>query len=435
MASRFESGWGYQLIECGMKPIDIGIIGCGTAGAAAALFLSRAGHKVTVYERVPNPGPVGAGVMLQPTGQVALERLGLREAVTARCNEIARMSCQTDRGRKLFELRYNDVPGDHVGYGLHRGLLFEHLFRAVRSASLDLRLGVVIEDLAPTTNGQDQWFVTAERERLGPHTLCVVADGARSQLRDDTTIRKHVRPYTWGALWFVGDDPDGRYSGELYQVVRGTQRMVGLLPTGLGPGEGPAQEKVSLFYSLRGDQLDAWRHAGIDAWKREVRALAPHAGPVLDQIESADQVLFARYHDVAMYPWTTDRVVYLGDAGHAMSPQLGQGANLALWDAMELEIALSSHDTLATALAAYSRARRSHLGFYQIATRYLTPFFQSDLSPLGWMRDIGFPIATRIPFFRRLMVKSMCGLAQGLGLGAPIALPAAAPPPQLGPAS
>jgi 2-polyprenyl-6-methoxyphenol hydroxylase-like FAD-dependent oxidoreductase len=416
-----------------MESIDVGIIGCGTAGAAAALFLARAGHRVTVYERVPEPGPVGAGVMLQPTGQAVLARLGLREAVVARGSPITGMSCHTDRGRRLFKLRYDDTPGGHIGYGLHRGVLFEHLFSAVQKAPLTLRLGVAVEDLAPAGGHRGQWFVTPGGEQLGPHALCVVADGARSHLRDDTAIRKRVRAYTWGALWFVGDDLDGRYAGELHQVVRGTRRMVGLLPSGLGPGHGLATQKVSLFYSLRADRIDAWRAAGIEAWKDEVRALAPHAAPVLDHIRSADQVLFARYHDVAMYPWAQGGVVYLGDAGHAMSPQLGQGANLALWDAMELERALSTNDTLEEALAAYSRARRPHLGFYQLATRWLTPFFQSDLAWLGWLRDAGFPIASRIPFMRRLMVKSMCGLAKNLGLGAPLALPPAEPRPALNP--
>jgi 2-polyprenyl-6-methoxyphenol hydroxylase-like FAD-dependent oxidoreductase len=412
--------------------LDIGIIGCGTAGSAAALFLSRAGHRVTVYERVPDPGPVGAGVMLQPTGQAVLGRLGLREAVIARCTPIKSLLCHTSGGRALLDLHYDDVPGHHVGYGLHRGVLFEHLFRAVRAADVTLRLGVAIEDLAPTEDGRGQWFVTPEGERLGPHTLCVVADGARSHLRDDTTIRKRVRAYPWGALWFVAEDPEGRYRGALRQVVRGTQQMIGLLPTGLGPGEGPASDKVSLFYSLRADRVDAWRAAGLGAWKRQVEADAPQTGPVLAQIRSVDQVLFARYHDVTMYPWHTDRVVYLGDAAHAMSPQLGQGANLALWDAMVLADALALHESLPEALDAYSRARRPHLGFYQLATRWLTPFFQSDMRPLGWLRDLAFPVAMRLPFARRLMVRSMCGIAQGLGIGAPVALPAPAEVPLLG---
>jgi len=406
----------------GMKSIDIGIIGCGTAGSAAALFFSRAGHKVTVYERVPDPGPVGAGVMLQPTGQAVLSLLGLDEAVIARCSKITRLICRDHRGRSLFDLHYHDVPGEHVGYGLHRGVLFEHLFQAVKEANVDLRLGVAIEDLADAGK-RGSYFVTPEGERLGPHELCVVADGARSHLRDDTRIGKSVRPYPWGALWFVGDDKEGRYRGELCQTLRDTRRMIGLLPTGLGPGAGEGTDKVSLFYSLPESGLEPWREGGLEVWKEDVRSLVPAAEPVLCQIESMEQILFARYHDVSMYPWNDDKVVYLGDAAHAMSPQLGQGANLALWDAMVLADSIAESHSLAPALYAYSRARRPHLDYYQFVTRWITPFFQSDYVPLGWLRDVGFPIAMSLPFVRRVMVQSMCGTAQGFGLGKPIALP------------
>lgn len=413
-----------------MQSIDIGIIGCGTAGSAAALFLSRAGHRVTVYERVADPGPVGAGVMLQPPGQAVLALLGLKEAVLARCTPITQLVCR-NQSRTLFDLHYDDIPGGHVGYGLHRGVLFEHLFRAVRAANVDLRLGVAIEDLADAGDGKSH-FVTPEGKRFGPHALCIVADGARSHLRDDTAIRKRVRVYPWGALWFVAEDPDALCRGKLDQVVRGTRRMVGLLPTGFGPGDGPPKDKVSLFYSLPEAGVDAWRKAGLEPWKKEIRELAPRAAPVLDQIHDVDEVLFARYHDVSMYPWHTDRVVYIGDAAHAMSPQLGQGANLALYDAMVLADAIASHEVLPDALDAYSRARRSHLGFYQFATRWTTPFFQSDHVPLGWLRDVGFPIAMKLGFAKRLMVRSMCGVAQGIGLGAPLSLPSPTEAPRLG---
>jgi 2-polyprenyl-6-methoxyphenol hydroxylase-like FAD-dependent oxidoreductase len=319
-------------------------------------------------------------------------------------------------------LRYGDIPGEHVGYGLHRGVLFEHLFRAVQAADVSLRLGVAIEDLADAGEGRGSYFVTPDGKRFGPHQLCIVADGAKSHLRDDTAIRKTIRPYPWGALWFVADDPKRQFRGELSQVVRGARRMMGLLPTGFGPGNGTT-DKVSLFYSLPAARVSAWREAGLDPWKREVLSLDPRAESVLDQIHSVDDILFAQYHDVSMYPWNNDRVVYLGDAAHAMSPQLGQGANLALWDAMVLAEALAAHDVVPEALDAYSRLRRPHLGYYQFVTRWVTPFFQSNATPLGWLRDIGFPIAMKFPFMRRMMVKSMCGIAQGLGIGETLALP------------
>lgn len=407
-----------------MDPLDIGIIGCGTAGGAAALLLSRAGHRVTVYERVPEPGPVGAGIMLQPTGQAVLARLGLLDPVLARAAPIDHLRCVTRGGRTLFRIGYADLPGALRGYGLHRGVLFEHLYRAVRAAPISLRLGVEIQDLA--RGGGALRFVTPGGERLGPHQLCVVADGARSQLRDDGAARPRSVPYPFGALWFVADDPGQRYRGELYQVVHGTRRMIGLLPTGRGPGDGADPHRVSLFYSLRADQLDAWRARGLAPWKEEIRAIAPEAAPVLDQIHDPEAVLFARYFDVTMAAWHGDRVVYLGDAAHAMSPQLGQGANLALFDALILSECLAGAADLPAALAAYTTARRRHLSFYQYATRWLTPFFQSDLTPLGWLRDLFMPLCAALPPLRRLMVRSMSGLSLGLGLGAPLALPAPA---------
>lgn len=406
------------------RPLDVGVIGCGTAGAAAALLLCRAGHKVTVYERVERPNAVGAGIMLQPTGQAVLASLGLLDGVLARAEALGSLRCETLARRQLFKLKYGALPGGHRGYGLHRGALFERLFAAVRSCGVTLETAAEVADLQATDDNAGLWFVQPDRTRLGPHELCVVADGSRSRLRDDTTIRKAVRPYPWGAVWCVLDDPDGRFVGGLHQVLEGTRRMVGALPSGLGPGDAPGPRKVSVFYSIRHDRAEAWKARGLEPCKRELREFIPALDGVLDGLVDPAQLVFTRYQDVAMYPWNTDRVVYLGDAAHAMSPQLGQGANLALMDAHVLAHALEAEDELAAGLARYSRTRRSNLAFYSFATRWLTPWFQSDHTPLGWLRDLGFPLAMRVPGVERLMVKVMAGLAQGTGLGPPLALPA-----------
>jgi 2-polyprenyl-6-methoxyphenol hydroxylase-like FAD-dependent oxidoreductase len=258
------------------------------------------------------------------------------------------------------------------------------------------------------------FVIDHENERHGPHDLIVVADGARSALRNDPGVSKTVAEYPWGALWYVAEDRDKRFHTELYQVVDGNQRMLGLLPTGVGPSANAKTPLVSIFWSIRGDRVAAWRATGIDAWKEEVLALVPHADTLLASIARHDDLLFATYHDVVMSRWNTHDVVYLGDAAHAMSPQLGQGCNLALYDAYTLAACIDEHHEVPAALSAYSAARTDHLRIYQLATRWLTPFFQSDAAILGWIRDVGMGSASRLPFVARAMSASMSGILTGI---------------------
>jgi 2-polyprenyl-6-methoxyphenol hydroxylase-like FAD-dependent oxidoreductase len=413
-----------------MRALDVGVIGCGTAGSAAALFLARAGHAVTVYERVADAGPVGAGITIQPTGLHVLYRLGAYDEIVSRGARIERLLCETREGKPLVDLSYARAGEGLFGLGLHRGALFEALLRAVRrEPGIELRGGVEIVDLARTGRSATSWLVDVDGARHGPHELVVVADGARSQLRDDTSTSKRVERYPWGAMWFVAKDDRGGGEGRtrlLHQRVDGNHTMLGLLPTGYGPtARGSTDPLVSLFWSLRGDRVDELRRRGLAAWKSEVLALEPSAEPVVAQIEDVDQLLFAAYHDVVMHRWSTRNVVYLGDAAHATSPQLGQGCNLALWDAMCLGDALLEEPRdVAVALDRYSRARRDHLGFYQVATRWLTPLFQGDEPALGVLRDLTMPILGKIGFTNRIMTFAMLGVMDGFfGRTLPLELP------------
>ena len=96
------------------------------------------------------------------------------------------------------------------------------------------------------------------------------------------------------------------------------------------------------------------------------------------------------------------------------SPQLGQGANLALIDAAVLADCLREEPSLAAALAAYAEQRRAHTRFYSYASRWLTPFFQSDSRVAALVRDLTFPIAGKVPYVRREMVRTLCGMKTGL---------------------
>ncbi len=425
--------------------LDVGVVGGGTAGAATALFLSRAGHRVTVYECVPDPKPVGAGIILQPTGQAVLARLGLDSVVRAKTARIDELLCLTATGRTVVKLRYDELGRpDLFGLGTHRGVLFETLFEAAR-AECEVRCGVSIDSLSrerrrtsrgvrPTVDDERIFLVDDGGRRHGPHDMIVVADGAKSRLRDDVPIPMRVRPYEWGAIWFLARDRERLFRDQLLQIVRSNARMLGFLPTGLGPGLPSAQVEpvTSVYWSVRGDLVASLRRAGAKAWKDDVRALltgaiAEKADALLEQITDMDQLLYAQYHDVEMRSWAHERVVFLGDAAHATSPQLGQGCNLALVDALVLAECVHAfvrdRSGIDRALDAYSARRARHLGVYQQATRWLTPFFQGDIDALAELRDVFMPLSMKLPFARKMMAQSMAGML-GSWLGAEHPLPA-----------
>jgi len=108
-----------------------------------------------------------------------------------------------------------------------------------------------------------------------------------------------------------------------------------------------------------------------------------------------------------------DRVVFLGDAAHAMSPQLGQGANMALLDAQALAMALQREADIDAALATYTRARRAHVPIYQFISRWLTPLFQSDHDLVARGRDAFFGPLGRAPILRGEMLKVLAGVKCG----------------------
>src|SRR5262249_963619 len=154
---------------------------------------------------------------------------------------------------------------------------------------------------------------------------------------------------------------------------------------------------VSVYWSLRGDRLRDVRRGGLAKWKEEVLRVSDRAAPFLEQLHDPEQILFASYGDIRMSSWHEEGIVFLGDAAHAMSPQLAQGRNLGVVDGVVLAECLHVHRRVPAALAAYDQRRRRHLATYQLATRWLTPFFQGDVGLLSIVRDLGFPVACAVP--------------------------------------
>ena len=382
------------------QPLNVAIIGAGFAGLASATLLARAGHHVEVFEKFATPQAVGAGILIQPTGLGAMHTLGIADEVLAHGAKVDLLYGVNPRGRRVIDIAYDRWKPGSYGLGLHRGVLFNALWKAAANAGVRVHMGHDVQQLAG--------LQTIESK---PFDLKVIADGARSALRAQTGLAFKDHLYPWGAVWAVLPDPERKYGKTLWQWYRAAGQMLGIMPTGLAPGSD--MPVVSIFWSLRADRYPAWQSAGLQAWKDEVLALNPGCAELLAQITSQDQLTWARYHDVVMPQFHTTDTVVIGDAAHATSPQLGQGTNLALLDAVALAGSMAQHDTVLEALKNYTRARRQHVHFYSQASRLLTPLFQSDLRMLPWLRDVFLAQSARWPVLSGVNLQTLVGVRKG----------------------
>jgi 2-polyprenyl-6-methoxyphenol hydroxylase-like FAD-dependent oxidoreductase len=108
----------------------------------------------------------------------------------------------------------------------------------------------------------------------------------------------------------------------------------------------------------------------------------------------------------------------IGDAGHPMSPHLGQGINLALVDAWQLREAVTTTTAAAAAVSRYAAARRRQIAYYGAVTLALTPFFQSDGRIKGLGRDAVLPYLPRVSGVRTRMLGTLAGVTYSGGLDA-----------------
>ena len=378
-----------------MTPRRIAVAGCGIAGLSAALLLHRDGHDVTLFERFEAPRPLGSGLMIQPTGLAVLDKLGLAEAVVDRGARIDRLFGEAGgTGRTVLDVRYAALTGERFGVGIHRASLFDVLHATVIGA------GIAVKGDRTVAAADDGRLTFADGSTAGPFDLIVDALGARSTLAGEPG-----RPLAYGALWASLPWVDGVDPRALQQRYRAASVMAGVLPTGGG--------QAAFFWSLRADRLDAWRAAGLDAWKAEITALWPATAPLLDAVRDADQLTFARYAHRTLTRPAGRRLIHIGDAWHATSPQLGQGANMALLDAWALAKALRETDTVDDAIPRAVGLRQRHVRLYQAMSAVFTPVYQSDSRVLPAVRDwlVG-PLSKLWPA-TRIQAAMVSGLAGG----------------------
>jgi 2-polyprenyl-6-methoxyphenol hydroxylase-like FAD-dependent oxidoreductase len=390
-----------------MKKLQIAIIGAGSAGLAAALYLKRADHDVTLFERFASPSPVGSGLILQPTGLTVLDDLGLFQAIELLGNRIDRLyGADTHSGRAVLDVWYSALKGGRHGIAIHRAALFNVLYDAVLREGVDIETDVDIISLE--NDASSAWLFTGSGRRIGPFDLVVDASGSRSKIRRFACKSREPEPLAYGAYWAsLNWHADGFDEHSLLQRYHKAGVMIGVLPMGRASIDGP--NTAAFFWSCKPDDEAKLHKAGITQWKDRVLSFWPECSVYLDQIGSFEDMTLARYGHHTLPMPVGRHLSIIGDAAHSTSPQLGQGANMALLDAKALAHALTSSSDLNSALSLYVSSRRAHIRGFQALSRAFTPFYQSDSKILPFIRDRLVSTISRIPPAPQLLAAMVAG--------------------------
>ncbi len=382
--------------------MKIAIIGCGIAGLAVANFLARDDNSVTIFEQFEKQRPVGSGLVIQPVGLRILEKLSAAsDALEKGAPGYTMLGIETEHKRKILDVSYGPKGGANFGLGIHRASLFDALLKACARYEIHI---VPSHHLTEShIKDQYRYLTFSNGKTKGPYDLVIDTSGANSII---SPLKARILPY--GALWGTVDwaaNTPLKYN-RLEQRYRQARNMVGILPIGCLPDDNT--RKATLFWSLSAQDHDKWVNTPLEAWKDQVLGMWPEIQPFLDQIEKHDDMTMARYSHGTLYKPYSERLVHIGDAAHRASPQLGQGANMALLDAYALAQCIK-HYPLDQALKTYVKSRKLHTLLYQSMSWAFTPMYQSNSRVLPLLRDRVFAPISTIPPVQKLLTSLVKG--------------------------
>jgi 2-polyprenyl-6-methoxyphenol hydroxylase-like FAD-dependent oxidoreductase len=335
------------------------IIGAGIAGPVTAILLRKAGIDAQVFEAWPYSAGIGGGLQIAPNGMHVLDAIGLAEEMISRGSIAESFDFHSQGGARLGSINHNMRRRfGQPAVNMRRAALNQAIVNKAWCCSVELffekRL-VGIEDRA------DQPVIAHFADGSSAEgDFLIGADGVHS------AVRAHVvpdgpRPFDTGLIGFGGFVPRSLLEDTpVGQRVETTFGQSGFFGYGFCS---PDPDSGAMWWSTQpanGVDAAAFRARSQDAIKRHL--INFHAGwhdPIPQLLEAAEDIVVTATLDVATLPtWWRGRALLIGDAAHATSPHAGQGASLALEDALRLSRLMQDGRELAATFAAFEAERR-----------------------------------------------------------------------------
>jgi 2-polyprenyl-6-methoxyphenol hydroxylase-like FAD-dependent oxidoreductase len=364
------------------------IVGGGFSGLAAAGALAQKGWSVRLHERSPELRPTGAGIYIYENGLRVLEKLGAYDEAVKGAPFAHTREMRDEQNRVLSVHRWD--PSKRV-FSVVRQRVINAMADEAKKNGVEIVLGS--EAVAATPDGE---LVMADGRRLKAD-LVVAGDGINSKIRDSLDLVAKRRPLPDGAVRIMiertHEERAASDGGTTIENWSGSRRIL-YTPVS-------ETEVYIALTMLHSDEVG--RRVPIDraSWKQSF----PHLSDLIDRF--VDNGQYGRFEYIRLKSWSAGRVVILGDAAHALPPNIGQGAGCSMMNALSLAYYLDREKDMAAALKTWETSERpmtEHTQrisvFLGMPTTWPTPLRRAFLTIAGkskWMVAQRTKTARHIP--------------------------------------
>jgi 2-polyprenyl-6-methoxyphenol hydroxylase-like FAD-dependent oxidoreductase len=340
-----------------------------------AAILQKFGIKAHIIEKQAKFSPRGTGILLNYRAVTSLKEVGLDEGVLKSAQEIKGALVQDQRGQRLAKLDFSALA---ERYGETVSLPQNELLQALSCnlASSEIWLNTTIQELRQDRKSVRVVFSDNSEEH---YFLVVGADGLHSRLRK--YVFKRARPlYAGYACWrFMAKKVPG-LQNDVAQEYWGRGKRFGIVPL-----RNNSVWCYALFtYPKRLLKLKEDR---VESLRAQFGEFGGTVSCLLDQVSNNEDLLLDPIEEVRLRNWVKNRVVLIGDAAHALTPNLGQGAALAIEDAIQLSQHLNFGTNLKSGLRRFNTIQGAKAGAIQSNARRLGRFIQFNIPILCVLRN------------------------------------------------
>jgi len=355
------------------------IVGGGIGGLSLARELSIRGLAVTVLERAPQLNPVGAGIIMNPNAMRVLERNGLADVLRPDAWPYLQRDTCDRRGRLLAVRDYRplyDAGTLSAGALVHRAHLLDALFNGVPREAVHFGVTVTHIELLP-----ERVRVKTERNEVFEADLLVGADGIRSQVRRHAFGEIAPRYMGYRSHRMVVENVAGVRN---FTEFLGRGQRIGLVPI--------ADRRLYVWTTYNSPRERKPELVTVDRFRAQFAQFTDErVRGALSQVRSPEEIITTEIEELALADWVRGRAVLLGDAVHAMTPNIGQGAGMAMEDAVvladELQTVARGTQDVDAALRRYAAQRKPRVESVMRLSRRVGEEGQQANPVACWLRN------------------------------------------------